>query len=965
MTARKKLIEVALPLDAINAESAREKSVPRMGHPATMHLWWARRPLAACRAVLFASLIDDPGQEGVPQALLEAIDALPAPPDALPGDNPASLRRKRLFAFIGELVKWENTTNEQVLGIARELIRAATGGKPPPVLDPFCGGGSIPLEAQRLGLEVYASDLNPVAVLITKALVEIPPKFAGRPPVNPEYRGGTLRQAQGERDTTWKGAAGLAADVRWYGRWMRDRAFERIGHLYPKSPKGETIIAWLWARTVKCPNPACGAQMPLVRSFWLSTKKDREAWVEPIIDRSVRVVRFEARSGTPAPGRRDAIALGSGLQDPEQPDKKVRAAFRCLVCGQIADGDHTKADGMAGLMGQQLMAIVAEGTRARSYLSPDERTVPALTPEEDAVVGGAREGFLSGATPKRLTGGTCYGYGLTTWGALFTPRQLVALAAFSDLVGEARALALEHARQAGLSDDGVGIAQGGAGATAYADAVATYLAFAVDKLADWSSSLCSWIHSIEGVRDTFARQALPMVWDFVEINPLSESVGNILNHVTWTASAVEAAPAAWPAFSAQLDASAALGPVVAPMVFTDPPYYDNIGYADLSDFFYIWLRRTLGRVYPDLFATVLTPKGPELVATAYRFNGSKAAAEQHFEKGLLKAFTLLRQTASWEYPVSFIYAFKQRQEGSGGGIASTAWETMLSGLLGAGFQATATWPMRTERGARMISIGTNALASAVVLACRPRADDAPMATRRELVAALRAELPGALRHLVGGHIAPVDLAQAAIGPGMAVFSRYSRVLEPDGSAMTVRRALELINQALEDYFTETEGELDPGSQFCVRWFEQHGTQPGRYGEADVLARAKGIGVEALGRDGLLESRAGNVRLQPLARYLERAAEYDPATDRRPTAWEACHYLVAALQTGGVTQAGPLARRLGGLAGNALQLAYRLYAICERKGWSEEALGYNILADSWPAIQEEAARSAREAQGGLL
>ena len=926
MAYRKKMIEVAIPLDAINKESAREKSI-RHGHPSTLHLWWARRPLAACRAVLFTSLIDDPEQEGVPQALLDAIDALPTPLDAIEADTPGELRRKKLFAFIGELVKWENTTNETVIGKARELILAATDGNPPPVLDPFCGGGSIPLEAQRLGLKAYASDLNPVAVLITKALIEIPPTFAGRPPVNTDDR---RKMGAG---VAWKGAAGLAADVRYYGKWMRDRAWERIGHLYPKGPNGETVIAWLWARTVKCPNPACGGRMPLVRSFWLSTKKGKEAWVDPIVEGATKTVRFEVRTGKGEPRR----------------GTKERAIVECLICGASVTEKQLREQASRYGYGETLMAIVAEGQRRRNYLPAEASQVPdVLKPE-------AKE--LEAELPKNPRWFSPPAYGLTTYADLFTPRQLVALTTFSDLVGEARALVRENAVAAGMAVDGGGIANGGTGAEAYADAMATYLAFAVDKVADRGSSICSWDSSpgFLGVRNTLARQAIPMTWDFAEANLFSESSGSWQVQTDYARESLERLPLAGQGLAGQLDAAEAVDGTPGCVVATDPPYYDNIGYADLSDFFYVWLRRSLGQVYPDLFSTLLTPKEQELVATPYRFGGSKSKAQEHFETGLGRAFALMRRNASRDIPLSVYYAFKQTEDnGSPAAISSKGWETMLSGIIAHGFEITGTWPMRTELGNRTIASGTNALASSIVLVCRPRREDAPLATLQEFRAALKAELPEALAKMIGEHIAPVDLTQAAIGPGMAVFSRYSKVLEPNGEAMTVRRALELINETVEEYFAEREGAFDADTQFCTRWFEQRRFGEGPFGEAEVMAKAKNISVDALARDGALVAKGGKVRLLPLEHYVETLGGYNPATDRRLTAWESCHYLAAALNSGGVTRAGALARQLGGMAMVAKDLAYRLYLICERKKWAEEALAYNALADSWADISKHAA-----------
>jgi putative DNA methylase len=892
--------------------------------------------------VLFTSLIDDPEQEGVPQALLDAIDALPTPLDAIEADTPSELRRKKLFAFIGELVKWENTTNETVIGKARELILAATDGNPPPVLDPFCGGGSIPLEAQRLGLKAYASDLNPVAVLITKALIEIPPKFTGRPPVNPEDR---RKMGAG---VAWKGAAGLAADVRYYGKWMRDRAWERIGHLYPKGPNGETVIAWLWARTVKCPNPACGGQMPLVRSFWLSTKNGKEAWVEPIVDKATNTIRFEVRRG------------GKPAVDGT---KASRAGFHCLLCGQVAEGDHIKSEGMRGRLGEQLMAVVLEGHRSRAYASPESVAEPSLAVEERQRVDAARDGFLAGSSPARLTGGTCYGYGLTTWGSLFTPRQLVALTTFSGLVAEARALAREHAVASGMVGDSASLADSGTGAEAYADAVTVYLAFAVDRRADYGSTLCAWHIQNQQIMNTFSRQALPMVWDFAESNPFSNSSGSWFGSVDWTASALETVRPDKPAYVQQLDSASALPVDVDALTITDPPYYDNVAYADLSDFFYVWLRRSVGTRHPELFSTLLTPKSPELIASPYRFSGDRRKAEQHFESGLESVFVRIRAQSRCDYPLAIYYAFKQQENGETEGSVrtSTGWEKMLRSLIRAGFEIVGTWPVRSERVVAL-KLSVNALASSIVLVCRPRKEDAPLATLQEFRAALKAELPEALAKMIGEHIAPVDLTQAVIGPGMGVFSRYSKVLEPNGEAMTVRRALELINETVEEYFAEREGAFDADTQFCTRWFEQRRFNEGPFGEAEVMAKAKNISVDALARDGVLTAKGGKVQLAPMTHYLETLDVYNPATDRRLTAWESCHYLAAALNSGGVTRAGALARQLGGMAMVAKDLAYRLYLICERKKWAEEALAYNALADSWADIQSA---SLKAEQPGLL
>src|SRR5579875_3098630 len=974
--ARKKLIEVALPLEEINKAAAREKSI-RHGHPSTLHLWWARRPLAACRAVLFAQLVDDPSSH----------------PEKFPTEEAQERERKRLFGIIENLVKWENSNNEAVLAAARAEILKSCDGSPPAVLDPFCGGGSIPLEAQRLGLKAYASDLNPVAVLITKALIEIPPKFANKPPVNPEARKKMIAGS-------YYGAQGLAEDVRYYGKWMRDEAERRIGHLYPKvkvtpeMAKGRddltglvgkelTVIAWLWARTVKCPNPACGATMPLVRSFWLSTKKGKEAWIEPIIDKSANAVRLTVKRGIGRP--------------PESSKTGRGAKFRCLICSQATEDQHVKDEGTAKRMGAQLMAVVAEGSAGRVYLAPSE--------EQERTAYSAKPKWSPGEElPYEPRAIWCTLYGLKTFRDLFTARQLVALTTFSDLVGEARERVLKDARAclpdrqaSGMADDlpaprpgrfyvyaiecadgshyigqtqdlaqrwkehvdgraaewtsrhkpvriahyeefetreaavqrekelktgfgrkwlkeiiasgqarqagGKGIDEGGLGATAYADAVATYLAFAVDKGANIWSSVTSWMSDRGAFRETFARQAIPMVWDFAEANPFSDAGGNASTFVERAADTLEFLIGGSEGFAKQLDATAAINGVPSPVVSTDPPYHDNIGYADLSDFFYVCLRRILRSQYPSLFATVAVPKAEELVATPYRFQGSKEKA-QFFLNGMTEAMHRVAESSHPAYPITIYYAFKQ-SETKDRGTASTGWETFLGAVLQAGLSISGTWPVRTEGDNRQVGVENNALASSIILVCRRRAADAPSIARREFLRELKAGLAEALEAMLGGAdgvspIAPVDLAQAAIGPGMAVFSRYSAVLEADGTPMSVHTALTLINKQVDEVLG---GEnFDADTNFCLGWFQELGWSAGAYGEADVLARAKGTSVAGVEAAGMVVAHGGKVKLLKPADY---PADWDPREDNRTPVWEALHQMVRALNQGGESAAGSL------------------------------------------------------------
>ena len=799
----KKLIEVALPLDDVNAASAREKSV-RHGHPSTLHLWWSRKPLAVARTVIFSQMVDDPSEYVVElRADAGAVAAAErelarrgdvAAAGASAGENVEAagaslddvlvdLERQRLFEIIRELVKWENTANERVLECAREEIRRSwrrtcetnadhpraaelfDPNKLPAFHDPFAGGGALPLEAQRLGLEAHASDLNPVAVLINKAMIEIPPKFADKPPVNPD-----ADAADDYGGSKWKGAMGLADDVRYYGQWMRDEAEKRIGHLYPKvaitpemvkarpdlkqyEGRELTVIAWLWARTVKSPNPAfADVDVPLASTFMLSTKKGKEAYVEPVIEG--KGYRLKVKTGAPP----DAAMAKSGT-------KLSRGAnFKCLMSGIPIGGDYIKSEGMNGRMGARLLALVVEGERGRVYLTPqvnyeDIASKTTATWKPDQLLPDDKRNFWT------------VQYGLKSFGDLFTNRQLVALTTFSDLVGEAITRVRRDAVEFGLPDDSQPLRDGGASATAYAEAVALYLAFGVDKAADRNSTICGWVGLREHARNTFSMQAIPMVWDFAETNLFSDSSGNFFGGILSISSALINIPAKVSGRSSQCDSknSAVLPESV---VSTDPPYYDNIGYADLSDYFYVWLRRPLRSVFPTLFSTLAVPKSEELVATPYR-HGGKEAAELFFLNGMERAIVNLANHANKNFPITIYYAFKQSELRLETGVSSTGWETFLDALIQAGLRVSGTWPMRTERSARSTGIGTNALASSIVLVCSRRPSDAPTVSRRDFVTRLRTELPPAISDLQRGNIAPVDLAQAAIGPGMSVYTRYA------------------------------------------------------------------------------------------------------------------------------------------------------------------------------------------------
>lgn len=919
-TYKKKLIEVAIPLEAINAASAREKSI-RHGHPSTLHLWWARRPLAACRAVLFAQLVDDPSSH----------------PDKFPTEEAVEAERKRLFVIIEDLVKWENSTNEEVLTRARNEIMRSCDGKLPPVYDPFSGGGSIPLEAQRLGLPAYGSDLNPVAVMIGKAMIEIPPKFKDLPPIHP----GEPEAGHGG----YKNAQGLAEDVKYYGEWMRKKAFERIGHLYPKVtlPKAQgggeaTVIAWIWARTVPSPDPAfADVHVPLASSFLLSSKKDEEVWIEPIVDKFAKTVDYRVRHGGTTE-QLEAAKLGTTAGK--------RQAFKCIMSGAAVPYDHIREAGKAGQMGQKLIAIVAEGKRSRTYINS--------SPEQEAQAFLATPDWRPEAPlPSNPRDFKTPNYGLKTFGELFTDRQLVALKTFSDLVNDARLQIEADGLIHGLSASPISLRDGGMEAKAYAEAVSVYLAFAIGKLADIASTICTW-HSgaaHQKIRQTFGRQAVPMTWDYAEGNVFSTSSGNFFKQIELISRVIglNFSPAA-DGIEIQHDAQTVDYPKGS-VISCDPPYYDNIGYAELSDYFFCWIKPALRPVYPELFGVLTTPKAEELVASPYR-QGGKDAAETFFLDGMSRAITNMAIQSSDDFPATIYYAFKQ-SEIKNEGISSTGWATFLQAVVEAGYAVVGTWPLRTEMANRMIASGTNALANSVVLVCRKKEIAAETITRAEFLRALKRELPPAITELQAANVSPADMPQSAIGPGMGVFSRYAAVLEADDTPMSVKTALQLINAQLDEFLNDLHGDLDPDTRFAATWFEQHGLGKGDYGAADNLARARGISVESVKHAGIIESSAGKVRI---LKRDELDTDWDPTEDDHLTVWEACQYLIRALENDGEYAAAELLKKLGGDKAEMVKdLAYYLYDVCANKRQdAKEATAYNGLIAVWPELTRQAA-----------
>jgi len=933
---RKKLIEVALPLPEINDASAYDK-MPGIGpHPKGIHHWWARLPLPTARAILFASVVDDPE----------------AHPEKWPTEEEQNTERERLFGILRRMMGKKLHESPEVYVEANKEMLLHCDGRLPAVFDPFSGGGSIPLEANRLGFDAHAGDLNPVAVLLNKCNLELAPRWAGKPPVNPEDRrciGGT---------DSLRGTDGLAADVRHYAGIIHNRAIEKIGHLYPKVrlPKEyggyETnVIAWVWARTVASPNPATqGVHVPLISTYWLSSKKGSEAWLSPVVDKVSGTYFFEVKTG--APKNRTTVASGT---------KVGRGGFRCIISDDLIPFDYIRTEGQKGRLGLTMLAIVAEGRRGRIYLNafPGHlQTALEATPLD----------YPDTDLPDEALGFRVQNYGIRKHWQMFTARQLFAMEILSDLVKEILPDIKNDAYDSGfLPED----------SELYSRTVTTFLALAVDRSGDFNNALCRWSPSNQKVMNLFGRSAIPMVMDFAEANILGESVGAWHTCSAYVADCIKVITAGSnkSGSASQIDAASGANGINNLLVSTDPPYYDNIGYAALSDFFYVWLRRTIGSLYPELFSTLLVPKMPELTASPERFDGDREKAKNHFESGFRKAFSALREKMDSCFPLTVYYAFKQADEESGveeedgGDIIdlTTGWETLLEALVSSGFQITATWPVRASQAWRLRSMGSNALASYIVLACRQRPADAPQTGSTQFRQELKRTLPAALRHLQQGNIAPVDFAQAAIGPGMAVYSSYSRILESSGKPMTVRTALGLINQTLTEVLSELEDDFDADTRWALVWFEQHGFDAGDFGDAELLSKAKVTSVAGLVKAGIVLSKGSSVRL---LRPEELPKDWDPVTDKRLTVWEMTHHLLRVYyhEKAGDATTAVLLKKLGSAGDVARDLAYRLFSFCEKKKMSQDALAYNALVLGWPEIArlvQEIVPPIKPQQSGLF
>jgi putative DNA methylase len=884
-----KLVEVALPLEAISKASKADKD-RKVGTIKNVHKWFAPMPTPAWRALLFATLIDDPGDEEGRAELLKFIERL------VPAHGGAP--------------------DAETLAEARKRIQEATGGNPPTVFDPFCGGGSTLVEAQRLGLPAAGSDLNPVAVLITRTITELIPQVAGRPPLVGDA-GQLGLMSGGPLD-------GFLADCAHYARRVRDQVWEQIGHLYPPAPGGGTVVAWLWARTVRCPNPACRGIAPLASSFWLSKKKGAERWLQPVDCRPGEPVRFEIGSGSR--GAPPAPKVGRG------------ATFRCVVCSEPIGDAYVKAHGMSGGLGVQLIALAVDGAGGRTYLVPEaqiDMSLARVPNDADIEQPDYARWFSSPA------------FGLKKFSDLFTDRQLAALGTFADANARVWDQVLE---------DG--------GDAAYAVAVASVLGLCFGKLVAASSMQVRWFcrNGPSKAVQAFSRQALPMVWDFAETNPFGGSVGDWTMQLGSVAGGLRSLPSiALPTTILQGDARKISPPTGHILLATDPPYFAQIGYADLSDYYYPWLRRALAQVHPDLFATVATPKAAELIAASYRHGGNLAEATRYFVSGFTETFRHLGETVKPDLPTLVIYAHRQ-EEAEDGGIISTAWDAMLTAILASGLRIVGTWPINATHSSRQIGLGTNALASYVVLVCRPQIQGAKVVDRQGFIAALHAELPKAIRKLQEGAISSIDLGQATIGPGMAIFSRFAKVIEPTGQAMTVRSALELISQVQSEVLDEFVGDLDPETRWAMVWYRDHAFEDGPFDDADKLSKTTVTSTDELVAAGIATARAGKVRLRSRE---DLPATWSPRDERRTTVWEVTQNLAKAVTSGGWQQAAQLFRKCKPWVDDARALAYWLSTTAAGKSRAKDALDYDSLVTSWPELQRLAAQDEQPSIPGAV
>tara|TARA_B100000212_G_scaffold336040_1_gene308816 strand:+ start:3490 stop:6393 length:2904 start_codon:yes stop_codon:yes gene_type:complete len=950
---RRKLIESSIPLDAINEASSREKSI-RHSHPSTLHLWWARRPLASARAILFCQLVDDPSDIKEEFPTVEEQDS----------------ERERIFSLIKEFVIWENSNNKILFKKVKDKIQESwircckdNADHPqanqlfdpeniPSFHDPFAGGGSIPLEAQRLGLSSFASDLNPVAVLINKCILEIPSHFSEKCPVSKNLnKKGLFNDSSDSR-----GSTGLAEDINFYGQMIKKKAEEKIGDLYPriqitkemviKRPdlaiyEGQKlkIISCQWARAIKSCNPTFShVDVPLATTFYLSTKKGKEAYIQPIIKGDHYI--FEVKIGRPENDSQVKLGTSAGK----------RSAFRCIMSGSPIPYEYIRDEGAKGNITFCLMALVADGKKGRIFLSPTPEYLSLIKHDSPKWI----PDLELANNPRDLA---TTKYGMKTFDSLFTNRQLIALSTLSSEINGIQKKIEQDALNSGFSNDKISLQNNGRGAKAYSEAIVVYLSLALSRLTNTINALSVWSTSREQSVNLFSRQTIRMAWDFPEVNPFSGAAGDYGKTINSMSKTVKNFLSN-NAFATQADAQ---NQKISnnKIISTDPPYYDNICYADLSDFFYVWLRSSLRNIYPKLFSTISTPKQEELVANQF-LHDNKKNAELFFMDGMTKVMTNLSSQSHPCYPITIYYAFKQSETNVNSGTSSTGWETFLTSLINSDLCIKGTWPIRTERPTG-VKKGTNSLASSIVLVCEKRKSNNSI-LRNDFKRKLTKDLPLSIQKLAKGNIAPVDLAQAVIGPGMAIYSSVKSILNPDDTKMSVRQALIEINNVVDDYLSQNEGELDEDSRFAVTFFESFGYTEREFGDAEGLAKARNVSVEGIVKAGILNSVGGKVNLITREDLPE---DWDPLQDDRLCIWEATQHLIKRLEIKGEHEAAELLNKLkritslGDISSRCKSLAYRLFIHCEKNNYAEEALAYNSLIIAWPELEQITAQNHKE------
>ena len=911
---KKKLIEVAMPLNSINKACDYEKK-PGIGpHPRGIHHWWARRPHTAARAFLFAQLIDDPISR----------------PEDFKTEEDQKQERKRLMSIIEKLSEWKSNNNDKFFFEIRSELKKSIGNDFPIILDPFSGGCTIPLEGKRMGLEVHGSDLSAVSTILGKSMIEINELFQNMPPLNPN----------GNLKNHYRGFEGLAEDFKYYGFEVIKNCKQKLKSNYETENikdnryKNSDIVAWIWTNTVASPDPSLnGLHVPLVKSFDLVTSRGNRVWIKPLVqgDRySFRVLseldgcKYEKIEGT----------IG-------------RHGGRCIVSGSAITLDYIRNEGKKGLLSQKLMAVCVKGKGRKNYFSPP------LNYEKNIFLNSKIE-YINCPIEHWPGSTNCVVYGRTKFQDLFSSRQLNSLIQFSleikkiekQIFNEIKNKLELYTKEKKINLDLV--------SKEYLKLIMTFLAFTLSRALDFNNMHCRWSASNEKIMQLFARGAIPMCWDFGEANLFEDVVGGFPKIIDYQAKCIETLFVNnGKGRIIQSDAREAVIPKNS-ILNTDPPYYDNIPYSNLADFFHVWLKKTIGHLYPDELSTLSSPKETELVANQFRFGG-KELADKTFLDGMTFVINRYTNFCNKDYPLVIYYAFKQ-SEIENHGIFSPGWDSFLTALISTGLQVVQTWPARTESSTRIRALGYNALATSVIVVCRKRDNVTKTISKHEFIRQLKTELPRAISDLKAANISPADIPQSSIGPGIGIFSRYQAVLENDDSHMSVKTALQLINRELGD----EEGEYDSETSFAITWFEQNGFNVGDFGSANNIANAKGISVNTLVHSGVAQSSGGKFSL------LDRESledDWDPTTDKNLTIWECCQYLIKTMENKGEFETAKLIKQMGSRrADSAKELAYTLYDIAANKRKdANEATAYNGLIAVW---SELTAQSVNITEGDL-